>query len=1307
MATAAFGHFQEFQPGSEPISAYLERMQAYLDAHGVDEEKRSAILVSVIGSKTYAVLRSLMAPDTPQAKPFEALAEILKRHYEPAPLIIAERYTFNQRNQRPEESVSEYVAELRRLAATCKFGDFLEDALRDRLVCGLRSESARRRLLADADGEISLSKAIDQAQKNEQAEINSRSLKAGEPSIKKLSAAHSNRPSTGGTQQQRKTCYRCNRPNHAASECRFINATCNYCNKKGHIAPACKKKIANERKSNTHSVVDTSDAPDGDDGVFFLNKVGNRTGDPIVVNLDIEGKLIPMEVDTGAAFSVISEKTYKNLLPEVKLRRSTIKLKTYTEERIPVVGQLHVHVSYGTQKAPLVLLVVAGEGPTLMGRNWLKYIRLDWKSIHQITSDSPKSSELRHLLDKYEEIFNDELGTIKNFRATLEIREGVTPRFQRVRPVPFAIKATIEEELDSLERSGAIEKVSHSRWAAPIVAVPKKNGKLRICGDYKVTINPVLIVDQYPLPTPEQLFSTLTGGTKFTTLDLSQAYQQLLLDEQSREYVTINTHRGLYRYTRLPFGVASAPAMFQKLMDTVLQGIPQVICYIDDILVTGKTDEEHLRNLAEVFKRLQECGFRLKRAKCSFLRDSVVYLGHKIDAEGLHTTPEKVAAVVDGPPPTNVSELRAFLGMVNYYRKFIPNLSARLHPLNSLLQPSKRWKWSDECEKAFLEAKQSVASTPVLAHYDPTQPLTLAGDASAYGIGAVISHVLPDGSEKPIAFASRSLSPSERNYAQLEKEALSLVYGVKRFHQYLYGRKFQLITDHKPLLAILGPKKGIPALAAARLQRWAILLSAYTYDIKFKSTLEHANADGLSRLPLPETPSDEPGATSVFNISQIEALPVTSAAIARATRRDRILSKVHRYVRTEWPKNVEAPLKPFQQRQHELTVQGDCVLWGIRVVVPEKYQHHLLQELHRDHQGVSRMKSLARSFIWWPGLDADIEDLAKACTECQQNKHLPPQAPLHPWTWPKRPWERIHIDFAGPFMGTSFLVIVDAHSKWLEVFEMSTISTTKTITRLRGLFASYGLPEQVVSDNGTQFTSEEFQKFMRENGIKHTKIAPYHPSSNGAVERFNQTFKQALRAGSKESRSLSHRLADFLLAYRTTPHATTGRTPSSLFLNRDVRTRFSLVQPNVAEHVNSKQASEISRGGHREPRTFQVRQRVWVKDYRPSQPNWIAATVVDAIGPLTYRVLTDSGITWKRHIDQIRERLSDKTNEVADTLNAETTDSFEILSPNEPTETVTTPPTPAESETNGNEENTTERRYPQRARNRPDRLMYT
>ena len=306
---------------------------------------------------------------------------------------------------------------------------------------------------------------------------------------------------------------------------------------------------------------------------------------------------------------------------------------------------------------------------------------------------------------------------------------------------------------------------------------------------------------------PEALFATLSGGKSFTTLDLSQAYQQLELDEASKPYLAISTHRGLYQYTRLPYGVASTPAQFQKVMDTILQGIPGVLCYIDDILITGSSDSEHLQN---VLKRLKQRGVRVKKQKCKYMAASVEYLGHCIDSEGLHATEGKLQAILKAPSLRNVQELRSFLGLVNYYGKFIPNLSTVLHPLNDLLRQNVRWKWTAACEQAFAAAKQGLASSKVLTHYDPALPLKMAGDASAYGVGAVISHIMPDGTERPIAFASRTLSTSERNYAQVEKEALSLVFGIRRFHNYLYGRTFTLVTDHKPLTSILGSKKCSP-----------------------------------------------------------------------------------------------------------------------------------------------------------------------------------------------------------------------------------------------------------------------------------------------------------------------------------------------------------------------------------------------------------------------------------------------------------------------------------------------------------------
>ena len=458
-----------------------------------------------------------------------------------------------------------------------------------------------------------------------------------------------------------------------------------------------------------------------------------------------------MEVDTGASVSIISKGTQLKLFPKSVLHKTDAVLKTYTGEGMTVLGELKgLKVHYCEQFVEdLSLIVVGGQGP---GRNWLERIKLDWKQIGSVTV---QYTPLQELLTEYKDVFRDELGTIKDHKVKLALNEGARPKFFKPR---FALWEAVDEELCRLEHAGVLKKVSTSEWASPIVCVPKKDNKVRICGDYKVTINGILDVKQHPLPLPDDMFATLAGGKHFSKLDLTQAYNQLLVDEDTQKLLTINTRRGLYQYKRLPFGVASAPAIFQRVMDTLLQDIPHTLCYIDDIIVTGKSEKEHLENLGRVLDRLQENGVRVKLHKCEFLKPSI---GHRIDAEGRHVTDDKLQAIVKAPSPRNVHELRSFLGLLKYYNKFIPNLASVVRPMYDLLHENKKWEWSAKCTESFKRAKDLLISPNVLVHYDPNLPIKLEADASSYGVGAVISHVMPDNSERPIAFASHTLTKSE------------------------------------------------------------------------------------------------------------------------------------------------------------------------------------------------------------------------------------------------------------------------------------------------------------------------------------------------------------------------------------------------------------------------------------------------------------------------------------------------------------------------------------------------------------------
>ncbi|CAC5370681.1 unnamed protein product [Mytilus coruscus] len=384
------------------------------------------------------------------------------------------------------------------------------------------------------------------------------------------------------------------------------------------------------------------------------------------------------------------------------------------------------------------------------------------------------------ILEANKEVFKDELGTVKGMKAKIYVDESAVPKYFKARPLPYALKDKVEMELERLEKEGQIQQVEFSDWAGPIVPVVKENGSIRICGDYNVTVNAVSKLDNYPIPKTEDLYATLGGGQEYTKLDLNQAYQQIELDEDSKRYVTINTHKGLFRYNRLPYGVASSPGIFQRTLENVVQGIANVLVRVDDILITGKTRQGHLNTLSEVLSRFKRIGIRLKKRKSATCKKDT------------------------------------------------------------------QWSWEKEQEKAFIESKQLLKSASVLVHFDPKKKLILACDASPYGVGAALSHKMDDGSDKPIVYTSRTLTSAEK-ISVLEKECLAIIFGIKKFHQYLYGHPVTIITDHKPLIGLFREDKPIPTMAASPIQRWALTLAAYEYTIVYK---EGSNADRLCRLPL-------------------------------------------------------------------------------------------------------------------------------------------------------------------------------------------------------------------------------------------------------------------------------------------------------------------------------------------------------------------------------------------------------------------------------------------------------------------------
>ncbi|XP_065083396.1 uncharacterized protein K02A2.6-like [Ochlerotatus camptorhynchus] len=822
----------------------------------------------------------------------------------------------------------------------------------------------------------------------------------------------------------------------------------------------------------------------------------------------------------------------------------------------------------------------------------------------------------------------------------------MTPVFRPKRPVAYGMYQTVDDELDRLERKKIIEPIDFSEWAAPIVVVRKANGTIRIYGDYSTGLNDALQPHQYPLPLPQDIFANLANCTVFSQIDLTDAFLQVEVDESSRDLLTINTHRGLYRYNRLPPGVKAAPGAFQQLIDTMLVGLKGVSGYLDDIVVGGTDEEDHKKNLRAVLQRIQEFGFTIRSEKCSFGESQIRYLGHLLDRHGLRPDPAKIEVIQKLPAPKDVSGVRSFLGAINYYGKFVPNMRTLRFPLDELLKGNGEFRWTTECQRAFDRFKELLGSNLLLTHYDPRREIIVSADASSIGVGATISHRFPDGSVKVVQHAARALTKAEMGYSQPDREGLAVVFAVTKFHKMIFGRQFRLQTDHAPLIRIFGSRKGIPVYTANRLQRWALTLLLYDFSIEYIPTEKFGNADILSRLINNHAKPEEDYVIASVILEEdvrfiadevISGLPLSFKIVEQDTQADQQLRKVYRYLQEGWPEvsTIEDPeIRRFHGHKDSLCSVWKCIMFGERLVIPEKHRLRCMRQLHQGHPGIQRMKSIARSYVYWPSIDDEIVGFVKACKHCASVAKSPPHSPPVPWPKPSGPWKRVHVDYAGPIDGVYYLLAIDAHSKWPEVVPTQRITSTATISILRNIFARLGMPETLVSDNGTQFTSSEFQKFCSDSGIDNVTTAPFHPQSNGQAERFVDTFKRALKKIQEGKNCVGEALDIFLLTYRTTPNRQVedGKSPSEAMFGRRIRTSLDLLRPPPARPPIEPNPDDEVR------RSFSAHDPVYAKVYSNNKWRWAPGVVCGKIGKVMYTVWVEDRRMVRAHVNQLRSR---------------------------------------------------------------------
>lgn len=793
-------------------------------------------------------------------------------------------------------------------------------------------------------------------------------------------------------------------------------------------------------------------------------------------------------------------------------------------------------------------------------------------------------AQLTQLLHDNRDVFaftDDELGHTSLVQHHIDTGNAQPVRQQPYRVSP-KVRDCIDEHVEKMLEQGIIQP-SVSPWAAPVVLVKKKDGSERFCVDYR-KLNSVTRRDSHPIPHVQDTLDCLHGTCYFSCMDLRSGYWQVEVDDESKPKTAFATHSGLFEFRKMPFGLANAPSTFQRLMHAVLRGLHYEIClvYLDDIIIFSRTFEDHLAHLNDVFSRLRSANVRLKPSKCSFARSSVEYLGHVVSRDGITPDPSKIRAVKEFPVPRCTRDVRSFLGLANYYRRFIRNFATIASPLNQLTHKNTRFNWTAACDNAFHELKSSLISAPILAYPDFSLPFELHTDASSTGIGYALCQTQA-GLNRAIAYGGRDLNAAERNYSTTEREALAIVEAIKKFRNYLYDRKFTIYTDHHALRWLMSIKD-----PNGRLARWALLIQQYDFTIVYKAGKLNSDADALSRRSYAEIPT--------LNAYDFAGVPIER--IRQLQHDDAELADLIAYLETsELPTN--------QNRARSFLLQGDkfyldengllFCLWTpskrrrydvcSQLVIPDALKHEILVWAHDDitagHLGPQKTYGKIRTRYYWRNMFRDIERWCKSCVDCAmkkspRNRHKAPLLPIPV----ENAFDRVAVDCLGPFpvsnAGNRYVVVFTEYlTRWPEAFAVPNIDAhTIASLLIDNILARHGAPRTLLSDRGTNFLSALVRAVCDLLNTKKVNTTAYHPQTDGMVERFNHTLCQSVSMYvSRDQKDWDTHLPAVLFGYRVSPHDTTGESPFYLLYGREPRlpVDVSLLPPcnksnSISEH---------------------------------------------------------------------------------------------------------------------------------------------
>ncbi|KAK3100422.1 hypothetical protein FSP39_019732 [Pinctada imbricata] len=853
--------------------------------------------------------------------------------------------------------------------------------------------------------------------------------------------------------------------------------------------------------------------------------------------------------------------------------------------------------------------------------------------------DETERQQLLVLLTKYADVFSKTKEDIGHTdRVKHQINTGTAMPFRQPhRRLAFGKRETEKEEVEKMLANDIIEP-SRSPWSSNIVLVKKKDGNFRFCVDYR-QLNDVTVKDAYPLPRIDECLDSLCGMKWFCCLDLNSGFWQIKMDPKDKEKTAFSTTMGLYQFRVMPFGLTNSPSTFQRLMEDVLRNLQWEECllYIDDIIVPGSSFKQTLDRLERVILRLKDANLKLKPSKCILFQTSVKFLGHIVSEEGIQTDPDKISAVKNWTQPKTPKQMKSFLGLASYYRRFVKNFAEIARPLHRLCEKSTKFVWTPECEESFCRLKEALTTSPVLAYPKPGLQFVLDTDASNYALGAVLSQI-EDRKEKVIAYMSKALNKHEVAYCVTRKELLAVIVALKNFHCYLYGQEILIRTDNAAVSWMKSLKNPTGQVA-----RWLEQLGTYNIVVTHRPGYQHRNADALSRNPCKackhqndiKNKDDEEQKTSCKELKegQVRAIakvqetgePSTEARknqtdknsfcnearehqMADENIRQLLLSKESQQERPGWEdvSSGKSHLKVLWRQWDRLKIIDGVMhrIWFtdtddeiLQLVVPNSMKEEVLKSHHdipsAGHLGVDKTYERLKTGYYWPGMKEYVDTYCKECPKCISKRQIQSssKAPMKTYIMGE-PFERVEIDIYGPLPITTkgnkyILTMCDCFTKWTEAIPIpNQESTTIAQAFVDNFVCRFGTPLQLHSDRGTNFESSVFKGMCELLQIDKTRTTAMRPQSNGNIERFHRTLTNMLRMYCEENQKLWDTfLPQVMMAYRSSVHQSTQQTPNKMTLGREINMPLRAVtrlpraenesEVDVAEYVEKLQENLV------------------------------------------------------------------------------------------------------------------------------------